>query len=39
MVYKFFDKKSASLVDRSIACSGVTNEIKQNQNCLKNYTN
>ena len=31
MVYKFFDKKSASLADKSEAGSGVANnEIKQN---------
>ena len=30
-VYKFFDKKSASLTDKSVAGGGVTNnEIKQN---------
>ena len=31
MVYKFFDKKSASLSDKSVSGSGVANnEIKQN---------
>ena len=31
MVYKFFDKKSASLPDKSVSGSGVANnEIKQN---------
>ena len=31
MVYKFFDKKSASLTDKSVSGSGVANnEIKQN---------
>ena len=26
MVYKFFDKKSASLADKSASCSGIKNE-------------
>ena len=30
MVYNFFDKNSASLVDKSVAGSGIKNEIKQN---------
>ena len=31
MVYTFFDKKSASLLDKSVSGSGVANnEIKQN---------
>ena len=30
MVHKFFDKKSASLVDKSATGSGNKNEIKQN---------
>ena len=38
MVYKFFDKKSASLTDKSVAGSGVNmyanNKIKQNQRPL-----
>ena len=36
MVYKFFDKKSASLADKSAADSGVaSNEIKQNLELAK----
>ena len=35
MVYNFFDKKSASLADKSTKGSGVNNEINQ----LKNYIN
>ena len=35
MVYKFFDKKSASVADKSTKGSGVNNEINQ----LKNYIN
>ena len=36
MVYKFFDKKSASLTDKSISGSGVANnEIKQNLQLAK----
>ena len=31
MVYKFFNKKSASLTDRSAKSGGVNNEIKQNE--------
>ena len=31
MVYKFFDKKSASLANISTRSSGVNNEIKQNE--------
>ena len=38
-VYTFFDKKSASLIDKSAKGSGVNNKIKQMSNCLKNYTN
>ena len=51
MVYKFFDKKSASLTDKSVSGSGIVNndinnnnnnnnnEIKQNLQLAKNYTN
>ena len=36
MVYKFFDKKSASLPDKSVSGSGVANnEIKQNLQLAK----
>ena len=36
MVYKFFDKKSASLTDKSVSGSGVANnEIKQNLQLAK----
>ena len=36
MVYKFFDKKSASLSDKSVSGSGVTNnKIKQNLQLAK----
>ena len=36
MVYKFFDKKSASLPDKSTSGSGVaSNEIKQNLQSAK----
>ena len=36
MVYKFFDKKSASLTDKSVSDSGVANnEIKQNLQLAK----
>ena len=36
MVYRFFDKKSASLADKSVAGSGVANnEIKQNLQLAK----
>ena len=31
MIYKFFEKKSAWLADKSAAGSGIKNEIKQNQ--------
>ena len=34
MVYQFFGKKSSSLADKSVSCSGVTtlaNKIEQNQ--------
>ena len=31
MVYNFFDKKSASLADKTVAGSGIKNEITQNQ--------
>ena len=31
-VYKFFDKKPASLADKSAKGSGVKNDIKQNNN-------
>ena len=34
MVYNFFDKKSASLADKSVASSGIKNEIMQNQQQL-----
>ena len=41
MVYKFFDKKSASLSDKSVSGSGVANNERLNKiyNYLKNYTN
>ena len=32
MVYNFFDKNSASFADKSVAGSGIKNEIKQNEN-------
>ena len=36
MAYNFFDKKSASLPDKSVSCSGVANnEIKQNLQLAK----
>ena len=31
MVYKVFDRKSASLADKSIKGSGVNNDLKQNE--------
>ena len=31
LVYNFFDKKSASLADKTAAGSGIKNEIKQNE--------
>ena len=30
MVYKFFDKKAASLLDKSVSSSGVNIEVKHN---------
>ena len=40
MVYKSFDKKSATLPDKSVSGSCVANnEIKKTYNKLKNYTN
>ena len=35
MVHKFFDKKPASLANKSTPGSGVNNEIKQNQQLAK----
>ena len=31
MGYKFFDKKSAMLADKSASCSGIKNKIKMNE--------
>ena len=39
MVYEFFDKKSALLIDKFTSGTGVNNEMKQNKHWLKNYTN
>ena len=38
MVYKIFDKKSASLADKSVSGSGVNIELKHNEQ-LNNYRN
>ena len=35
MVYKFFDKKSASLLDKSVSESGVDIEVKHNEELAK----
>ena len=40
MVYKFFDKKSASLTNKSVSDSGVNIPLEFNEQlALKNYTN
>ena len=39
MVYKFFDKKSASLTDKSVAGGAVANNEIKIFNSLKNYIN
>ena len=40
MVYSFFDKKPASLPDKSVSGSGVANnEIKRNLELAKDYAN
>ena len=35
LVYKFFDKKSASLTDKSVSGSGVNIEVKHNEQSAK----
>ena len=39
MVYKFFDKKSASLTDKSVSGSGIVNNNNNNDNNNKNNNN
>ena len=39
MVYNFFDKKSASLIDKSVSGSGVNIEVKHNEQLAKELHN
>ena len=37
MVYKFFDEKLSEVVDKSVKCSGIKNEIKQNEQLVEEF--
>ena len=39
MIYKFFDKKSASLTDKSVSGSGINNSNNNNNNNNNNDNN